>query len=158
MSLNVTLVISVELGYIYRDLLRVGRATREELFPSAFESNERRVTLALHECVYKPDNKETVMLPSERLRLHREEILEILGRYPGLSNVRVIGSVARGEDTEDSDIDFLVDTTSGTTLFDLGGLHEDLVDLLGVPVDIISSKGRMHEHMRMTIERDARAL
>ena len=98
------------------------------------------------------------MLPSELLHLHRKEILEILERYPMISNMRVIGSVARGEDTEGSDIDFLVDTDSGTTLFDIGGLHEDLEELLGVPVDIIPSGGRMHAHMRMTIERDARAL
>jgi len=95
------------------------------------------------------------MLPSELLHTHREKILEILARYPKISNVRIVGSVARGEDTADSDIDFLVDTAPGTTLFDIGGLHEDLVDLLGVSVDIISSKGRMHEYMRMTIERDA---
>lgn len=98
------------------------------------------------------------MLPSELLHIRRKEVLEILARYPMISNVRIVGSVARGQDTEDSDIDFLVDTASGTTLFDIGGLHEDLVDLLGVPVDIISSGGRMHEHMRMTIERDARAI
>ena len=96
------------------------------------------------------------MLPSERLYTHRAEILEILARYPMISNVRIVGSVARGEDAEDSDIDFLIDTAPGTTLFDIGGLHEDLVDLLGVSVDIISSKGRMHEYMRQTIERDAR--
>ncbi|MDR2893390.1 MAG: nucleotidyltransferase family protein [Deltaproteobacteria bacterium] len=95
------------------------------------------------------------MLPSELLHIHREGILEILGRYPMIYNVRLVGSVARGEDTEDSDIDFLVDTAPGTTLFDIGGLHEDLVDLLGVQVDIISSGGRMHEYMRMSIERDA---
>lgn len=95
------------------------------------------------------------MLPSELLHIHREEVLEILSRYPMISNVRIVGSVARGEDTEQSDIDFLVDTAPGTTLFDLGGLHEDLVDLLGVSVDIITSGGRMHEYMRTTIERDA---
>lgn len=98
------------------------------------------------------------MLPSQLLHIHRKEISEILERYPMISNVRIVGSVARGEDTESSDIDLLVDTAPGTTLFDIGGLHEDLVDLLGVPVDIISSGGRMHEYMRMTIERDARAI
>lgn len=96
------------------------------------------------------------MLPSELLHIHREAVLNILSRYPMISNVRIVGSVARGEDTEQSDIDLLVDTTPGTTLFDIGGLREDLVDLLGVPVDIISSKGRMHEYMRLAIERDAR--
>ncbi len=70
--------------------------------------------------------------------------------------MRIVGSIARGEDTENSDIDLLLDAAPGATLFDIGGLHEDLVDLLGVPVDIISSRGRMHEYMRLSIERDAR--
>lgn len=95
------------------------------------------------------------MLPSQILRMRRAEVLEIMGRYPRLSNLRVVGSVARGEDTEGSDIDFLVDAASGATLFDIGGLHEDLEDLLGVPVDIITSGGRMHDSMKTTIERDA---
>ncbi|MDL2275855.1 nucleotidyltransferase family protein [Desulfosarcina sp. OttesenSCG-928-G10] len=95
------------------------------------------------------------MLPSELLYVHRKEILEIFVRYPMISNVRIVGSVARGEDTEKSDIDFLVDTLPGTSLFDLGGLYEDLTDLLGIPVDIIPSGARLHDYMRMTIERDA---
>jgi predicted nucleotidyltransferase len=98
------------------------------------------------------------MLPSQRLQRHRDAVLALLAQYPMISNVRIVGSVARGEDTEDSDIDFLVDAAQGTTLFDIGGLHEDLVDLLGVPVDIISSGGRMHEYMRQSIERDAAPL
>ncbi len=81
--------------------------------------------------------------------------MEILARYPRLSNLRVVGSVARGEDTEDSDVDFLVDLASGATLFDLGGLHEDLEELLGIPVDVISSRSRMDAYMKMTMERDA---
>jgi predicted nucleotidyltransferase len=98
------------------------------------------------------------MLPSEHLHIHREAILEILGRYPRLSNLRVVGSVARGEDTEDSDIDFFVDTAPGATYFDIGGLYNDLEDLLGIPFDIIISGDHLHEYMRMTIERDARAI
>ena len=95
------------------------------------------------------------MLPSELLHTRRKEVLDILERYPMISNVRLVGSVARGEDTEESDIDFLVDAAPGTSLFDLGGLHEDLEELLGVPVDIITSRARLHEHLRMGIERDA---
>jgi predicted nucleotidyltransferase len=95
------------------------------------------------------------MLPSELFHIHREEILKIMGRYPRLSNLRIVGSVARGEDTEDSDVDFLVDLASGATLFELGGLHEDLEELLGIPVDVISSRSRMDEYMKMTIQRDA---
>ena len=95
------------------------------------------------------------MRPSELLRRHRDEILEIMKRYPGLSNLRVVGSVARGEDTEESDIDFLIDMGSGSTLLDLGGFKEDLEELLGIHVDIITSGARMHKYLRMTIERDA---
>ena len=95
------------------------------------------------------------MLPSELLHNHREEILEIMKRYPRLANLRVVGSVARGEDTENSDIDFLIDPLPGASLFDVGGLHEDLEELLGISVDIITTGGNMHEYMRMTIERDA---
>ena len=102
--------------------------------------------------------KEMVMLPSELLHAHREEVLTIMGRYPMVSGSRVIGSVARGEDTPESDIDFFIDTAPETTLFDIGGLHEDLEDLLGVPVNIITSGGRIHDYMRMAIERDARAI
>jgi len=101
------------------------------------------------------NGKEITMLPSELLHIHREKILEVLARYPRLSNLRVVGSVARGEDTEDSDVDFLVDLVPGATLFDLGGLHEDLEELLGIPVDVMSSRSRMDEYMKMTIERDA---
>lgn len=98
------------------------------------------------------------MKPSEILANHRAEVFAILQRYPMISNVRIVGSVARGDDTEESDIDLLVDTAPGTTLFDLGGLYEDLQALLGVRVDIITSGARLHEYMRMTIEKDARAL
>ena len=95
------------------------------------------------------------MLPSQRLHAHRAELLEIMGRYPMLSNLRVVGSVARGEDTEDSDLDLLVDPAPGATLFDLGGLREDLEELLGVPVDLISTRSHMDEHMKTAIARDA---
>lgn len=95
------------------------------------------------------------MLPSELLHIHRNEILETFANYPMISNIRLVGSVARGEDTETSDVDFLVDTAPGTSLFDLGGLHEDLQDLLGIPVDIIPSGARLHEFLRAAIEKDA---
>ena len=54
------------------------------------------------------------------------------------ANPRVFGSVARGDDTEGSDIDVLVDTLPGTTLFDLGGLQVELETLLGVQVDLLT--------------------
>ena len=50
----------------------------------------------------------------------------------------MFGSVARGEDVEGSDLDILVDTVAGTTLFDLGGLFEELMSMLGAPVDLVT--------------------
>ncbi|MER0237135.1 nucleotidyltransferase family protein [Fulvimarina sp. MAC8] len=81
------------------------------------------------------------MKPSEALEKHRETIREILSRYP-VSNPRVFGSVARGEDTEESDLDILVDLKrksereASFTLFDLARIELSLEELLGVGVDI----------------------
>jgi len=74
------------------------------------------------------------------LRSRRSEILEV-ARARGASRVRVFGSVARGDATEASDIDFLVDLESSRGLFDLGGLLMDLRDLLGHEVDVVTEAG-----------------
>lgn len=95
------------------------------------------------------------MLPSQLLDTHRDDIQNIMKRYPMLTNLRVCGSVARGKDSEASDIDFLVDPGPEATLFDLGGLHEDLEELLGIPVDIVSTKGRMESSMKDAMLREA---
>lgn len=75
------------------------------------------------------------MKPSEALELNRTAIREAVGRYPTV-NPRIFGSVAHGSDSDDSDLDILVDALPGATLFDMGGLYEELVELLGVPVDL----------------------
>lgn len=67
----------------------------------------------------------------------REDILKLASSY-GASNVRVFGSVARGEDTETSDIDFLVSMEQGRSLLDKAGLLADLQDLLGCKVDVVT--------------------
>jgi predicted nucleotidyltransferase len=74
------------------------------------------------------------------LRSRRSEILDV-ARARGASRVRVFGSVARGEATETSDIDFLVDLEEGRSLLDLGGLLMDLRDLLGHDVDVVTESG-----------------
>ncbi|MDL2291457.1 nucleotidyltransferase family protein [Desulfovibrio sp. OttesenSCG-928-F20] len=102
--------------------------------------------------------KVAVMRPSEILKKHRTEVIEIFNRYPMISNIRLVGSVARGDDTEASDIDFLVDTAPGTSLFDIGGLREDLEDLLGISVDIIASGPNLHKYMQILIDKEARPL
>jgi uncharacterized protein len=74
------------------------------------------------------------------LRQNRDRVLETAARY-GAYNVRVFGSVARGETTASSDIDLLVSLEPGRSLMDLGGLLYDLQNLLGVEVDVITEKG-----------------
>lgn len=89
------------------------------------------------------------MNKTELLAAKREEILQIAARY-GAHNVRVFGSVARGDAGPESDIDFLVDMDPGRSLFDLGGLLMDLHKLLGVDVDIATEKGlrsRIHDQV-----------
>lgn len=75
------------------------------------------------------------MRPSQALHEHRETLRSTAQRYR-VSNPRVFGSVLRGEDTEGSDLDLLVDPMPGTTLFDLGGLQDELEGLLGLRVDV----------------------
>jgi len=74
------------------------------------------------------------------LREKREQILALAEKY-GARNVRVFGSVARGEARPDSDIDFLVELEPGRSIFDLGGLLYDLQSLLGVEVDVVTENG-----------------
>ncbi|MBS1250081.1 MAG: hypothetical protein MAG431_01670 [Chloroflexi bacterium] len=70
----------------------------------------------------------------------REEILKTTSKH-GAYNVRIFGSVARGDDRDDSDFDFLVDMESGRSLLDLGGLLMDLQTILGNDVDVVTEKG-----------------
>ncbi len=76
----------------------------------------------------------------EDLRKHRkEEILQVAARH-GAHNVRVFGSVARGESLESSDVDFLVDLDPDRTLMDLGGLLMDLEGILRARVDVVTER------------------
>ncbi len=74
------------------------------------------------------------------LKSRREEIISIAARH-GARNVRVFGSVARGEDDDKSDIDLLVEFESGRSLLDHAGLWLELQDLLGCKVDVVSERG-----------------
>jgi len=79
------------------------------------------------------------MKPSEALRHHRAAIRRVIESHR-TRNARVFGSVLRGEDTEQSDLDLLVDPTPEMTLFDLGAIRAELRDLLGVPVDVLTPR------------------
>ena len=74
------------------------------------------------------------------LKTERAKILDLAAQY-GAYNVRVFGSVARGEADSTSDIDFLVEMEPGRSLLDLGGLLMELQNLLDCPVDIVTDKG-----------------
>ena len=87
------------------------------------------------------------------LKEKREEILELAFRH-GAKNIRLFGSVARGEADEQSDIDFLVEMESGRSLMDLGGLQMDLQDLLGCKVDVVTLEG-LRERIRERVLAEA---
>jgi predicted nucleotidyltransferase len=74
----------------------------------------------------------------ERLRERRSELLAAAARR-GASNLRVFGSVARGDDGAESDVDFLVDFEASRTLVDVAGLILDLQEILGVQVDVVEA-------------------
>ena len=75
----------------------------------------------------------------QNIKTKRTAIIETAARR-GARNVRIFGSVIRGEATDKSDVDFLVDLEPGRTLFDLGGLDLDLQELLKTPVDIVTER------------------
>ena len=75
----------------------------------------------------------------QRLRQHRRQVQRIAAAH-GLSNVRVFGSVARGEDTTDSDIDLLVNVASGVGLIGLTRCQRELESLLVAPVDLVPAE------------------
>lgn len=97
-----------------------------------------------------------IMDIDELLRQKCHEILEVAARH-GARSVRVFGSVARGEATTDSDVDFLVELEPDRSLFDLGGLLSDLQDLLGCDVDLVTEKG-LHWYIRDRVLAEAELL
>ena len=75
-----------------------------------------------------------------KLQSNRDDVLRIAAQY-GARNLRIFGSVARGDSDRNSDLDLLVDMETGRSLFDMGGLLMELQDMLGCKVDVVSEKG-----------------
>jgi uncharacterized protein len=92
----------------------------------------------------------------ELLKEQREDILRIAAQH-GAHNVRVFGSVARGNARPDSDIDLLVELEAGRSLLDLGGLLMDLQTLLGRDVDVVTDKG-LRDRIRARVLQEAKPL
>jgi len=97
--------------------------------------------------------KRRVMDGAHLLRAKREDVLRVAAKH-GAHNVRVFGSVARGDAGLDSDIDLLVSLEPGRSLFDLGGLWYDLNELLDVSVDVVTESG-IRQRMRERVLREA---
>ncbi len=93
------------------------------------------------------------MTTEQLVKRKREEILRVSAQH-GAGNVRIFGSVARGEADEASDIDFLVEMEPGRSLLDLGGLQVELESLLGRPVDVVTVRG-LKARIRSTMLREA---
>jgi predicted nucleotidyltransferase/DNA-binding XRE family transcriptional regulator len=113
---------------------------------SAYEAGRRQPTLPtllhiLHAAGFDlGDDLRPVPRPVGVLARHRRQILAEADRH-GAERVRVFGSIARGDATDDSDIDLLVRFRPNVTLLGLARLQVALVDLLGVPVDVVSEDG-----------------
>ena len=96
------------------------------------------------------------MKPSEALQLHRSAVRRVIELHR-VRNARVFGSASRGEDSEQSDLDLLVDPTPETTLFDIGAIRRELRELLGVPVDVITPRS-LPESFRAAVLAAARPI
>jgi predicted nucleotidyltransferase len=96
------------------------------------------------------------MKPSEALTAHRAELRQLVSRY-GLSHPRVFGSVVNGTDTNESDLDLLVEPARSTSLLTLAGLKNDAEELLGVPVSVLTPNG-LPPKLRNEVLRQAQPL
>lgn len=94
------------------------------------------------------------MKPSDALRTHRAAVLRVMSSNR-VRNARVFGSAARGEDSEVSDLDLLVDPTPETTLFDIGAIRRELRELLGVNVDVLTPNA-LPEHILTIVLAEAK--
>jgi hypothetical protein len=92
----------------------------------------------------------------ERLRQHREDILRLAAKH-GARNVRVFGSVARGEADENSDLDLLVDLDSDRSLLDHAALWLELQELMGRKVDVVTERS-LKPLLRRRVLREAKPL
>lgn len=92
----------------------------------------------------------------DQLRERREELLNI-AKKRGAFNVRVFGSISRGEETPQSDIDLLVTIEKGRSLLDIIGLQQDLSNLLARKVDVISDDS-LNKYLRARILNEATAI
>ncbi len=138
-----------EAGLTQAELAR--RAGTSQSAVAAYESGTKNPTVETLERLLRAAGRHLRSVPaptrtkrSSRLArvLHKNrDAIEAIARAHHASNVRVFGSVARGQEVAGSDIDLLVDMDQDATLLDLVRLRRAMIDLLGVEADVVSSKG-----------------
>jgi hypothetical protein len=94
------------------------------------------------------------MKPSDALQTHSATVRAVVQAHRA-NNARVFGSVLHGRDTEDSDLDILIDPTPETTLFDISAIRMELRQILGVRVDVLTPNG-LPEKYRAAVLAEAR--
>lgn len=96
--------------------------------------------------------------PSRLLERHRDDVAKVFARYP-VTQVWVFGSVARGDDRPDSDLDLLIELGPHASVVDILGLDEDLSAALGCPVDVVTTAElRSNDLLRRGVNRHRRPL
>lgn len=119
------------------------------------EAPEDRLELGVHPTEHDPPQPLGGQL-GRRLWDRRAAVIEAASRH-GVANVRVFGSVARGEDTATSDVDLLVDLPDTASLFTIARLQRDLEEILGAQVEIVPSSD-LKAPVKANVERDLVAL
>lgn len=130
-------------GLTQAELARRAGTSRTSV--AAIESGKRTLTPQMRRRLF-----DAIGTPSKALAEHRDEVLARAASV-GASNIRVFGSVARGTDTPDSDVDLLATPEPGAG-FRFMALYETLADLLGFPVDVVSERGLGPKHARILTE------
>lgn len=131
-------------GMTQRELAEATGVGRANI--AAYETGRRRLTVSMRQRLMAPLRR-----PSQVLEARRDEIRDLIGAA-GMRDARVIGSVAHGEDSPTSDLDLLVRVPDGTGMFAFAQLREDLEDLLGIPVDLVSEGGLTPRHAGVLAE------
>ena len=108
----------------------------------------------IHPSKTHADNTDSLIGDQLRSLRERDTVIHKIAKRYGAHNLRVFGSVARGEDTSDSDIDFLVDMDPDRSLMDLGGLLIELQGYLEREVDVVTEDG-LREQVRQSIIEEA---
>ena len=134
-----------EAGLSQADVSRLTGVAQPNI--AAYESGRRAMSPTMERRLLKAIKSR----PSVILRKHRTAVLA-LARKHHASNVRVFGSIARGDDRSESDIDLLVTFSEDASLYDQSELILDLRDLTGVDVDVVSEGGLRAKHHRILSE------